>query len=379
MKPQFEGFANKEFVAHAYAALSSQAASPAAAATTAAAIAKRPNHTYNLLYQVGVGAYGSVYKAKCEQTGDIVALKRVKIDPSQNRHGFPIPAIREIKYLSQAKHVNSVRLFEILSGGTGSVEEEDLLMTLVFEYVESDLCGYLTTCTLTEIHRLCIMKQLLDGLFYAHVNQICHRDLKPSNILINSKGNVRIGDWGMCRQVLPHRQYTNEVVTLWYRAPELVLGETRYGTEIDMWALGCVFAELYVGQAVLRGANEDLQLKLILQLLGRPANWPKNWDALARFPQLQSSASSAVGQWDKTLASVRPAAKELLGKLLCYEPGARLTANQALDDELFWGADGQFACAPNMLPTPRGDGVHEFQLRAQQEKADNHKKQRLEA
>ncbi|KAH9253958.1 hypothetical protein BASA81_008082 [Batrachochytrium salamandrivorans] len=375
MKPQFEGFANKEFVSHAYSTLSSQDSSSAAAITT---LPKRLNHTYNLLYQVGVGAYGSVYKAKCEQTGDIVALKRVKIDPSQNRHGFPIPAIREIKYLSQANHVNSVKLFEILSGGTGNLEDEDLLMTLVFEYVESDLCGYLTTCTLTEIHRLCIMKQLLDGLFYAHVNQICHRDLKPSNILINSKGNVRIGDWGMCRQVLPNRQYTNEVVTLWYRAPELVLGETRYGTEIDMWALGCVFAELYVGQAVLRGSNEDLQLKLILQLLGRPVAWPKAWDMLPRFPQIQSTSTTTVAQWDKVLVSVRSAAKELLGKLLCYDPVTRLTANQALDDELFWGADGQFACAPNMLPTPRGDGVHEFQLRAQQEKAESHKKRRLE-
>jgi len=202
---------------------------------------------FEKLEQVGEGTYGQVYMARSRFDGEIVALKKIRMD--NEKEGFPITAIREIKILKSLDHKNVIKLKEIVtSKNKGSIY-------MVFEYMDHDLTGLADRpgirFTVPQIK--CYMKQLLTGLTYCHLNNILHRDIKGSNLLIDNQGVLKLADFGLARPcVLENsKSLTNRVITLWYRPPELLLGTQTYGPAVDMWSAGCIFAELLHGKPIL--------------------------------------------------------------------------------------------------------------------------------
>jgi cyclin-dependent kinase 12/13 len=203
----------------------------------------RSIEVFDIKTQIGEGTYGQVYKAVDKASQDIVALKKVRLE--NEKEGFPITAVREIKILRLLNHENIVNLKEIVTDKTDVLDfrKDKGAFYLVFEYMDHDLMGLLESnlVTFSEENIAHIMKQLLDGLSYCHKNDFLHRDIKCSNILMNNKGQIKLADFGLARLFNAEdklRPYTNKVITLWYRPPELLLGEERYGPSIDVWSCG---------------------------------------------------------------------------------------------------------------------------------------------
>ena len=201
--------------------------------------------TFEMVAQIGEGTYGQVYKAKDKATLEMVALKKVRLE--NEKEGFPITAVREIKILRQLNHRNIVNLKEIVTDKQDALDfrKDKGSFYLVFEYMDHDLMGLLESglVDFNEQNNASIMKQLLDGLNYCHKKNFLHRDIKCSNILMNNRGQVKLADFGLARLYNAEdkqRPYTNKVITLWYRPPELLLGEERYGPAIDVWSCGCI-------------------------------------------------------------------------------------------------------------------------------------------
>ncbi len=212
----------------------------------------KPSRTeiYKIITQVGEGTFGKVYKARNQLSGVHVALKRIRMEGE--RDGFPVTAMREIKLLQSLRHENVVKLHEMMVSKGESVRVAIYghgidtgvtgLVYMVFEYVHHDLVGVLgqTQIQLAPEHLKSISQQILQGLAYLHNKGVIHRDLKASNILINSHGALKLADFGLARFYQKRRQadFTNRVITLWYRPPELLLGATVYGPEVDLWSAG---------------------------------------------------------------------------------------------------------------------------------------------
>lgn len=243
---------------------------------------------------VYLGTYGTVFKGKNRDTLEIVALKRVRLD--EDEEGVPSSALREICLLKvlwnrvqfsflvfknsynvcillqELKHKNIVRLYDVL--------HSDKKLTLVFEHCDQDLKKYFDSLN-GEIDLDVVksfMYQLLRGLAFCHSHNVLHRDLKPQNLLINKNGELKLADFGLARAFgIPVKCYSAEVVTLWYRPPDVLFGAKLYTTSIDMWSAGCIFAELAnAGRPLFPGSDVDDQLKRIFKLLGTPTEdtWP---------------------------------------------------------------------------------------------------------
>nr|XP_021394465.1 cyclin-dependent kinase 18 [Lonchura striata domestica] len=183
--------------------------------------------TYIKLDKLGEGTYATVFKGRSKLTENLVALKEIRLE---HEEGAPCTAIREVSLLKNLKHANIVTLHDII--------HTERCLTLVFEYLDNDLKQYLENCgNLMSVHNVKIfMFQLLRGLAYCHGRKILHRDLKPQNLLINERGELKLADFGLARaKSVPTKTYSNEVVTLWYRPPDVLLGSTEYSTPIDMW------------------------------------------------------------------------------------------------------------------------------------------------
>uniref|UniRef100_A0A3P8R6E8 Protein kinase domain-containing protein n=1 Tax=Astatotilapia calliptera TaxID=8154 RepID=A0A3P8R6E8_ASTCA len=224
--------------------------------------------TYVKLGKLGEGTYATVFKGRSKLTENLVALKEIRLEHDE---GAPCTAIREVSLLKNLKHANIVTLHDII--------HTDRCLTLVFEYLDSDLKQYLDNCgNLMSMHNVKIfMFQLLRGLSYCHKRKILHRDLKPQNLLINDKGELKLADFGLARaKSVPTKTYSNEVVTLWYRPPDVLLGSTEYSTPIDMWGVGCILYEMATGRPMFPGATVKEELHLIFRLMGTPAEetWP---------------------------------------------------------------------------------------------------------
>lgn len=329
--------------------------------------------------QVGQGTYGKVYKAIDVKTKRILAMKRLRLD-GQGDWVFPISAAREIKLLQLLNHPNIIELIEIVVCGP------DIYMA--FDYVQNDLAGLMLNRKLvfTLGNVKSIIKQLLFALRYLHENGVIHRDIKGSNILITGEGAVKLADFGLARQVNPREKsarYTNRVITLWYRPPELLLGSEHYSYEVDMWGVGCLLVELILRKAPFCGKDDISQLFSIYSVLGVPSreDWPQYaelpWfpliDALPTQPvMLRASSEKAPSQSPRAPAStpgtgsregnrasgapnvffrpgswtyrfdtlfksddVSPACFDLASAMLQMNPAKRVSAEQALKHDFF--------------------------------------------
>ncbi|KAK0550031.1 hypothetical protein OC845_002835 [Tilletia horrida] len=290
----------------------------------------RSVYCYERLNHIEEGSYGVVFRAKDKETGEIVALKKLKMDKEKN--GFPITSLREIRTLMEARHPNVVEVKEIVVG------DNMLQVYIVMEFVEHDLKTLLSTMRTpflqSEIKTL--LRQLLSAVSLLHSNWIVHRDLKTSNLLMNNRGMVKLADFGLARMFGdPLGDMTSLVVTLWYRAPELLLGSKDYDTAIDMWSVGCIFGELMLKEPLFTGKNEADQIVKIFRLLGQPNE--ESWPGYSKLPEAKSA--SAVAQPYSALRSrfkhCTDACLDLLSKLLTYDPSRRITADEALDHPYF--------------------------------------------
>mmetsp|Transcript_3868 Transcript_3868/g.3233 ORF Transcript_3868/g.3233 Transcript_3868/m.3233 type:complete len:259 (+) Transcript_3868:218-994(+) len=205
--------------------------------------------------------------------------------------GFPITALREIQFLKKLKHENIVNLQDVVvSYHEGDNRDKKADVYLVFQYMEYDINGLMNKkVDFTIPHIKCLIHQLLKAVEYLHQNDVMHRDIKSANILLSSEGSLKLADFGLAKQYDHFRKmYTNKVVTLWYRAPELLLGSTKYNKSIDVWSIGCFLAELYVGKPIFPGDVEARQIDLIFKVCGTPdlESWPNLVD-LKVFEELK--------------------------------------------------------------------------------------------
>ncbi|KAK8987712.1 hypothetical protein V6N11_027455 [Hibiscus sabdariffa] len=292
---------------------------------------------FERLNKINEGTYGVVYRARDKKTGEIVALKKVKME--KEREGFPLTSLREINILLSFHHPSIVDVKEVVVGSN----LDSIFM--VMEYMEHDLKGLMEAMKqpFSQSEVKCLMLQLLEGIKYLHDNWVLHRDLKTSNLLLNNQGELKICDFGLARQYgSPLKPYTHLVVTLWYRAPELLLGASQYSTAIDMWSLGCIMAELLSKEPLFNGRTEFDQLDKIFRTLGTPNEtiWPG-------FSKLPGVKVNFVKHQYNLLRKKFPAASftgtpvvsdagfDLLNKLLTYDPEERITAEAALNHEWF--------------------------------------------
>ena len=226
-----------------------------------------------------MGTFGEVCSARHRETGLIVALKKIRMD--NEKEGFPITAVREIVLLSRLEHPNVVKLVEICTAPPQPGNAYKGSVFLVLEYLDHDLAGIADKpgVRLHPSQIKCVAQQVLRGLAYCHERGVLHRDLKASNVLLDNFGAVKLADFGLARRTRSaahNLAWTHRVVTLWYRPPELLMGASAYGCEVDNWSVGCIIGELCLGRPLFPGADEVHQAELIFAVCGSPteAEWP---------------------------------------------------------------------------------------------------------
>lgn len=301
-----------------------------------AAVGKMIGH-YRREEKIGQGSYGVVFKAKNVQNGCYYALKRVALDGQEE--GVPSTTIREISLLKELNHENIVMLEDVI--------HIDKRLYLVFEYLNQDLKQFMDHCRPEGIKPELIksyLYQLLQGLAFCHSHRVLHRDVKPQNLLIDKRGQIKLADFGLARAFqIPERMYTHEVVTLWYRAPEILLGSCHYSTPVDIWSIGCIFAEMTSRNSYppFTGISEVDQLFKIFQSLGTPTSleWPgvnELRDFGDHFPKWPKRRPCTL--LESTVFEGDPLALDLLERMLVYCPTNRVTARVALMHPFFTSA-----------------------------------------
>ena len=299
--------------------------------------------SFQKLDKIGQGTYSSVFRAREVETGRMFALKKVRFDNYQPE-SIRFMA-REITILRKLDHPNIMKLEGIITSRMSNS------IYLVFEYMEHDLAGLVSRpdIVFTDSQIKCYMRQLLSGLEHCHVRGIMHRDIKVSNILLNNEGVLKIADFGLANTISPSNKHhlTSRVVTLWYRPPELLMGATNYGVSVDIWSVGCVFAELFLGKPILKGRTEVEQLHKIFKLCGSPPDefWKKSKLPHATMFKPQTNYESSLRE---KCADFPESAVRLLETLLSIDPSKRGTASSALISEYF--NTKPYACNPSNLP-----------------------------
>jgi len=302
---------------------------------------------FERLNRLGEGTYGTVYRARDKESERIVALKKVRIHAE--KEGFPISSLREIRLLKKLKHPNVVELFEVACGTQAGA------IFLVFEYCEHDLGALLDLMTrpFSQAEVKGLLLQLLRGVAALHAAFVMHRDLKLSNLLLTNKGVLKLADFGLaCEFLDPPEPCTAKVVTLWYRAPELLLGARTYTAAIDVWSVGCNFGELMLKRPLLPGKAEEHQLQLVCELLGTPSLriWPGLED-LPLYGRLRMPANSYNNLRVTFPDATNDACLELLNAMLTFDPGKRATAAGCLRHRYF--TEPPAPQDPQWMPTYR--------------------------
>ena len=285
---------------------------------------------YTKVARVGQGTYGVVFKAKDLQTGEFVALKKILLHGDDE--GVPATSIREIALLKEvSQHRNIVQLKEVIN--------ENHKLYLAFEFLDKDLKNYMKSISGFLNPKLVksYLYQLVLGINFCHMHRVMHRDLKPQNLLIDSSGLLKIADFGLARAFsIPLPQYTHEVVTLWYRAPEVLLGSKKYSTPIDVWSIGCIFAEMAENYPLFPGDSEIDELFQIFRVLGTPSEttWPGVTSLPDFKPMFPKFKADGLGK-RVTQLSEGSDGLDLLVKMCTYEPSKRVSTKQALKHPYF--------------------------------------------
>jgi len=284
--------------------------------------------SYTKLDKLGEGTYATVYRGKSKLTDKIVALKEIRLEYEE---GAPCTAIREVSLLRDLKQANIVTLHDIIHTPKS--------LTLVFEYLERDLKQYMDEMAGVKLamnNVRIFLFQLLRGLTYCHRRRILHRDLKPQNLLINNQGELKLADFGLARaKSLPTKTYSNEVVTLWYRPPDVLLGSTEYTTNIDMWGVGCIFYEMVTGRALFQGQNAKEQLQVIFKKRGTPTE--ESWPGISQNSIFESYKFKkySMDKLTNTCPRLDTYGRQLLDGFLEYDITKRISAKNALNHETF--------------------------------------------
>ncbi|KAF1472360.1 Serine/threonine-protein kinase MAK, partial [Eudyptula minor novaehollandiae] len=276
---------------------------------------------YTIMKQLGDGTYGSVLMGKSNESGELVAIKRMKRkfyswDECMN--------LREVKSLKKLNHANVIKLKEV-------IRENDHLY-FVFEYMKENLYQLMK-----DRHKLFpesvirnMMYQILQGLAFIHKHGFFHRDMKPENLLCIGPELVKIADFGLARELRSQPPYTDYVSTRWYRAPEVLLRSSIYSSPIDMWAVGSIMAELYTLRPLFPGTSEVDEIFKICQVLGTPkkSDWPEGYHLASamnfRFPQCVPISLKTL------IPNASNEAIQLMSDMLNWNPKKRPTASQAL-------------------------------------------------
>lgn len=284
---------------------------------------------YRRLEKIGTGTYGVVYKAIDQATQELIALKKIILDIEPE--GIPSTAIREICLLRELSCPYIVSLKDVVS--------TDDKLYLVFEYVDQDLKQYLEALPKGELPLAWIVKsmmfQLLTAISYLHSKRIIHRDLKPQNILVSRSGQVKLADFGLARAFqIPLRPYTHEVVTLWYRPPEILLGALEYSTAVDIWSAGAIFAEMAMKTPLFSGDSEIDQLYRIFRTKGTPND--RIWPGVSKLREYKPTFPNwKPANLAQTLTNLDAQGLDLLERMMKYNPAERLTARDALRHPYF--------------------------------------------
>jgi len=238
--------------------------------------------------------------------------------------------------MKELKHENIVSLYDV-------IHTENKLM-LVFEYMDKDLKKYMDSYqapgggprgALDAVTIKSFMWQLLRGIAFCHENRVLHRDLKPQNLLINNQGQLKLADFGLARAFgIPVNTFSNEVVTLWYRAPDVLLGSRTYNTSIDIWSAGCIMAEMFTGRPLFPGTTNEDQLQKIFRLMGTPSEM--SWPGISSFPEYKTNWQVfATQELRAILPQVDRMGIQLLNQMLQLRPEMRCSAEQALHHPWF--------------------------------------------
>ncbi|KAF2680193.1 kinase-like protein [Lentithecium fluviatile CBS 122367] len=302
---------------------------------------------YEMMQKLGEGTFGEVHKARHVQTGQIYALKKILMH--NEKDGFPITALREIKLLKMLSHDNVLKLEEMAVERPKAEGRKRAILYMVCPYMDHDLSGLLDNSdvhfTVPQIK--CYMLQLLKGLRYLHDNHILHRDMKAANLLINNRGRLQIGDFGLARhydEAVPQRgkgngearrDYTTLVVTRWYRPPELLLQLRRYTPAIDMWGAGCVFGEMFKRKPILAGQSDLHQAQIIFELVGSPNDQSMpGWNMLPGAEPIKSFQPS-TGNLAHRFRELSRQGLDLLSQLMTLDWRTRINAIDAIDHPYF--------------------------------------------
>eukprot|EP00761_Pharyngomonas_kirbyi_P012417 gb/GECH01012444.1/.p1 GENE.gb/GECH01012444.1/~~gb/GECH01012444.1/.p1 ORF type:complete len:361 (+),score=46.75 gb/GECH01012444.1/:1-1083(+) len=304
---------------------------------------------YEVVKKLGKGAYGVVWQAIDKKSRETVALKKI-FDAFQNATDAQ-RTYREIMFLKAMNHENLIRLINVLKA------DNDKDIYLIFEHMETDLHAVIRANILEDIHKQYIIYQLMKALKYIHSAELLHRDIKPSNLLLNSECHVKVIDFGLARSVAALEQeqvanpvLTDYVATRWYRAPEILLGSTKYTKGVDMWSIGCILGELLGGKAMFPGNSTMNQLDRVLAVTGRPS--AEDIEAINSpfaATMLESLPPSEPKRLEDMFPRASPEALDLMRKLLQFNPNKRLSAEEALEHpyvKLFHNPEEETTC-PN--------------------------------
>mmetsp|Transcript_22161 Transcript_22161/g.44832 ORF Transcript_22161/g.44832 Transcript_22161/m.44832 type:complete len:416 (-) Transcript_22161:120-1367(-) len=297
---------------------------------------------YERLSRLDEGTYGVVWKARDTATEEIVALKQIKFDAAMMKEGFPVTALREISVLLDLSHECIVTVREMVVG-----DRFDKVF-MVMEFMEMDLQEAIKrsgSSPFPQSELKNMMHNILSATAHMHSKWYVHRDMKTSNVLVHRSGKIALCDFGLARKYqMPLRAMTQMVVTLWYRSPELLFGETIYGPEVDMWSIGCIFGELLKKEATIQGRGELDQIDKIFQLLGSPTE--ERWPNFSKLPnsrtfRWKTDRGSRLGEifpvntFTGGQTYLDPNGLKLLGSLLTLDPQRRMTADEALRHPYF--------------------------------------------
>lgn len=283
--------------------------------------------TYSKMNVLGAGTYSTVYKGKSRLTNKLVALKEIRLEKDE---GVPFTAIREVSLLKELIHANIITLHDFIYAKNS--------LTLVFEFVDYDLSHYMTKSDykIEPGNVRLFTYQLLRALDYCHARKILHRDLKPQNILINKIGELKLADFGLARaKSVPTKSFTDEVVSLWYRPPDVLLGNIEYGPSIDMWGVGCIFYEMIAGSTLFTGTSPRNQIERIFEILGTPeeGSWP-SFKLDLEISRLNLGKYTGYNL-SESAPNLDATSQDLLLSFLKCNPNSRISANEAMKHKYF--------------------------------------------